>query len=282
MKKRILLVLTVLTMLLCIPLIANAEIIDSGKFGANIDDNLTWTFDDEGTLTISGTGDMGYYLMVNPPWRNYFSDIKNLVIDDGVTNIGAGAFQHCKNLTNITIADSVTSIGERAFGDSDFGTESGYYSDEANWENGVLYIDNCLIDSKPDITECEIKDNCKVIADFAFHRRSQLRNVTIPKGIRNIGEEAFYMCDALTEITIPDSVETVGFYAFKDTGYYNNESNWEGNLLYLNHCLVGAKDNISGECDIKDSCKIIAGGVFKECDYTSIIIPDSVTYISCC
>ena len=216
MKRKILILLAVLTAMFAVPVIANAEIIDSGTFGA--ENNLTWTFDDTGTLTISGTGDMGYYIYVYPPWHDYFSEIKNLVIDDGVTKIGEGAFQDCKNLKNITIADSVISIGERAFGDSEWGEESGYYSDESNWENGVLYIDDCLIDSKTDITECEIKDNCKVIADCAFNRRSELRNITIPEGMRNIGSQAFYKCSALTEISVPDSVETVGYYAFTGTG----------------------------------------------------------------
>ncbi len=273
MKKFLAMILCAIMLLPTIPITVGAETLDSGTCG----DNLTWTFDSSGTLTISGTGEMEYYLMVYPPWREHFSEITTLVIEEGVKRIGEGAFKECNKLVNITIPDSVTSIGEYAFGGDGY-TMSAYYSDESNWENGVLYIDNCLIASKSDITECKIKDSCKVIADMAFDRRKELAQVTIPEGVRNIGQQAFYECENLNNINIPNTVESVDFYAFKDTGYYKNEANWQGDLIYINHCLIGAKD-VATKCNIKDGCKIISGGVFKECDFTDITIPDSITYI---
>lgn len=83
-------------------------------------DNLTWTLDD-GTLTISGTGDMYDYNEMSAPSPFYtlsYSngyDIKYVLIDDGVTSIGEEAFEYCSSLQSITIASSVTSIGYCAF-----------------------------------------------------------------------------------------------------------------------------------------------------------------------
>ncbi|MBP0973723.1 MAG: leucine-rich repeat protein [Oscillospiraceae bacterium] len=74
-------------------------------------ENLTWTLDDAGTLTISGTGDMNSGL----PWINYRAKIRSIVIEDGVTNIEEWAFSSCMSLDSVTIPDSVTSIGVSAF-----------------------------------------------------------------------------------------------------------------------------------------------------------------------
>ena len=119
MKKRILITLAALTMLLCVPLIANAQIVNSGDCGAD-GDNLTWTFDDEGTLTISGEGDMDdydYYESV--PWYNIHSSITKIIIDQDVTSICSSAFYDCDGLASVTIPDNVTSIGSSVFYDCD-------------------------------------------------------------------------------------------------------------------------------------------------------------------
>ena len=81
-----------------------------------IEDNLTWTLTADGTLTISGTGAMKDYNAaenLSPAYMN--SDVKKVVIEDGVTSIGELAFFKCSGLTSITIPDSVTSIGNFAF-----------------------------------------------------------------------------------------------------------------------------------------------------------------------
>ena len=81
-----------------------------------IEDNLTWTLDADGTLTISGTGAMKDYDYNNNPSPAYNnSNVKKVVIEDGVTSIGYYAFSDCSSLTSITIPDSVTSIGAMAF-----------------------------------------------------------------------------------------------------------------------------------------------------------------------
>ncbi len=92
-----------------------AETVDSGTCG----DNITWTLDDEGTLTISGTGDM-YDYSTRPeesPWQSWRYKIKQINIEEGVTSICSWAFAACNNLSSVTIGKSVKNIGHDAFAD---------------------------------------------------------------------------------------------------------------------------------------------------------------------
>ena len=71
-----------------------------------IEDNLTWKLDADGTLNISGTGAMKDYNNtdnLSPVYKN--SSVKNVVIEDGVTNIGERAFYDCSSLELVFIGD---------------------------------------------------------------------------------------------------------------------------------------------------------------------------------
>ena len=84
-------------MLLCVLPAADAkaaEIVASGNCGAD-GDNLTWTLDDDGLLTISGEGEMADYSSSSSnrsPWYDYRSRILSVSIGDSVTSIGVRAF----------------------------------------------------------------------------------------------------------------------------------------------------------------------------------------------
>lgn len=92
------------------PAVALAESTETATFGT-CGENLTWSLDSEGTLTISGTGDMNDEI----PWNFEIESIKKVIIQNGVTNIGDGEFSRYQSLTSITIPDSVTSIRYCAF-----------------------------------------------------------------------------------------------------------------------------------------------------------------------
>ena len=79
-------------------------------------ENLTWTLDSDGLLTVSGTGTMDYGDS-SKIWTDKRDEVKTAVLKPGVTSIGFAAFNACVNLTNITIPESVTSIEAVAFGD---------------------------------------------------------------------------------------------------------------------------------------------------------------------
>jgi hypothetical protein len=103
----------------------------------------------------------------------------------------------------------VTSIDEKAF------YNTGIYNDESNWKNGVLYIDSCLIAAKTDISGAyTIKDNTRLIAEYAFYDCSSLNSVTIPNSVTSIEKYTFFRCSSLLSVTIGSGVTSIGIYAF--------------------------------------------------------------------
>ena len=85
------------------------------------------------------------------------------------------------------------------------------------------------------------------IGQYSFSGGVSFTSVVIPDTVTSIDGFTFDGCTSLTSITIPDSVTTINSYAFTDSGYYNDESNWEDGVLYIgNHCIK-AKYNISGD-----------------------------------
>lgn len=79
---------------------------------------------------------------------------------------------------------------------------------------------------------------------------------------------------------MPNSVTSIGNGAFYNTGYYGNEANWEGNVLYIGKYLIAARETIK-ECQIKEGTLAIAAEAFSNCiSLSSVAIPDSVTSMS--
>ena len=135
--------------------------------------------------------------------------LAEITIPNSVESIGNWAFHSCYNLTKITIGNGVTSIRESVFDDTDL------YNNAANWTNNVLYIDNCLIAAKTELSgNYEIAAGTRVIAGSAFNGCDALTQITIPNSVTSIGNMAFYYCSALTQVNIPDGVESIGYYTF--------------------------------------------------------------------
>mgnify|MGYP004593835431 CR=1 FL=1 len=109
MKRKI----TILTIafLSTVLMYANAFAAATGRCG----DSITWTLDDSGNLTLSGSGEMWNYDYRNPSFEG--CEIKTVTIGDGITSIGESAFYGCRGMTELTLPNSVTSIGESAFFD---------------------------------------------------------------------------------------------------------------------------------------------------------------------
>lgn len=89
-----------------------SSVLASGKCGSNV----TYSLSTSGVLTLSGTGATSLYTYSNqPPWKDYFSEIKSVVVEYGITELGAYIFGWCTNLTSVTLPNSVTLIKNLVF-----------------------------------------------------------------------------------------------------------------------------------------------------------------------
>ena len=149
-------------------------------------DNATWTLTEDGTLTISGTGPISDSIQGVSLWTDVNMYVKNVVIGEGITAIGAYAFWNCPQLASITIPATVTKIGQCAF-------------------------ENC-----DRLKELTIPDSVTEIGEAAFSACTAMESIRLPNGLTEIKASTFNFCNGLTSFTIPASVTTIGEGAFSN------------------------------------------------------------------
>lgn len=160
------------------------NVVASGNCGTTgHESDVTWTLTSDGVMTISGTGAMADYASAaNQPWSGKRSDIKIIMVTEGVTHIGNRAFSHCDIATSIFLPTTLTSIGVR----------------------GIEVCDN--------LTSVTIPENVKTIGDYAFQSCENLTSVSLPTTLTSIGQRAFASCANLTLVTLKSS-PVIGSYA---------------------------------------------------------------------
>ena len=157
------------------------------------------------------------YELGTAPWR--YEKFEKVVIKDGVTSIGLGAFYKCSSLTSITIPNSVTSIGSVAFANCRALTSITIPNSVTSIGEKVFHYCSNLtaITVEKGNTKYDSRDNCNAIIETKSNTLIYgCENTVIPNSITSIGADAFAYCTALTSITIPNSVTNIGDCAFYD------------------------------------------------------------------
>ena len=264
------------------------------------------------TLTImkvGSTGAMANYGGDNQPWKDYRSNIKSVVIVNGVTTIGDGAFMACSNLatvtfdgnsqpvsfnqyafcgcgfTSVTIPSNVTSIGDFTFSGCPNLTE-------VNIGKGVTSIEHHAFNSCPKLTTITVdtentkydsRDNCNAIIETASNTLVLgCKETFIPNTVTSIGDAAFWKCAGLTSIAIPASVTSIGASAFKECPDLTSVTFATGSQLTSIGVLAFYDCKSLASIEIPASVTSIGIGVFNYCEnLTTITVnTENTTYDS--
>lgn len=189
MKKLLSLIMCALLAFAAMPTALAVETGSENGFG--------YTVLDDGTAAI--TNYTGYDTSV---------DIPSEIAGKTVSTIGGSAFSY-SNIESFTIPSSVTSIKRSAF------EQSAFYQNSSNWENGILYIGDCLIDTSRNYTygTLTVKDGTRLLADESLSS-THYSSFVLPNSLEYIGDYAIAWCEYFGTITIPSSVKQIGESAF--------------------------------------------------------------------
>ncbi len=192
--------LLLIALALCALLVPAAVLSEtrSGSCG----ENVTWTLDDDGVLTVSGTGDI-----TSKPWWDIRDDVRRIVVEDGVTGIMDRCFYMHDSLTDVTVAGTVKTIGEEAFSYNDSLTV-------VTLGSGVTTIGAKAFKHCPSLTSVPLPSTLTAIGAEAFQESPKLASAVIPEGVTRIEGYTFYKCTALKSVSIPDGLEEIGEHAF--------------------------------------------------------------------
>ncbi len=292
--KRALSVLLCAALLLgALPLPAFAADPTSGTCGSG----LTWRYNTStATLTISGSGSVSDYStstygeydlpVTTAPWRPYYMTAKKLVIENGVTGIGANAFYFLYGLESVSIPASVTSIGEYAFAGCMHMTAVKITALAAwcgiTFANGIsnpLYYGHNLYLNDSLVTDLVIPDGVTQIKANAFTRCTNITSLTVPEGVTTIDYYAFSGCIGLTGLNLPDSLTTVNSGAFECcTGL--TTVTLPNSISVLGSSAFASCVNLTG-INVPDGVSDINSELFAHCiSLTSVTIGTGVTYVS--
>lgn len=172
---------------------------DTVNFYKGCGENLTWSLNTSGVLTIIGTGAMRNYDQSGTPWGN---NIKSVIIKNGATSIGDYAFSGCSNLESVAIPESVTSIGSGAF----MGCTS--------------------------LQSISLPSNLTTIGESTFRECTSIKEITIPNGVKELSWCNLMDCTSLEKVTLPVSITKLGLssiggcISLTDIYYEGTESEW--------------------------------------------------------
>ena len=260
-------------------------------------ESVTWNLDEDGTLTISGTGAMYDYSATDleyAPWYEQKSSVQRVVIEDGVTTIGNYAFYECKNLATASIPNSVVRIGNNAFYYCAISTialpaelqEVGGYAFAFTDLTSVKLPDTVTAVGNGAFCQCYVlksaylPDNLEAIPNYCFSACPELRTVTYPAALKTIGDEAFSGCYGLAGPVLPEGLISIGDGAFEGCGYSHPYYSAGFSSISLPSTLETIGRSAFVNCDrlknieIPEKVKVIPVSCFEGCDYLeSVILP---------
>lgn len=248
--------------------VKEGDVLASGNCG----ENATYYLSSDYILTISGTG----ALSSAPAVSTYKTQIKGLVVEEGITTLAENLCYGFSNLETISLPSTLTTINKQAFRDCKLLTE---VTLPAALESlGISAFESCT-----SLSSIIFDPNSKltVLDNYAFYKCTSMEEITLPESVTGINYQCFYGCSKLKSITLPENVTTIGKSVFEnclvlETVTFEDESK----LTSLGGDAF-KKCTALKQFTIPSGITTLDSGLFDNCDsLTSIEIPKSITKIN--
>ena len=173
-------------------------------------DNLTWILQDDGTLSITGSGAIpDFESSSDAPWYPYRNQAFALEMGYGITRVGSNAFGNMTSLRSLTTPTSLTGIGDNAF-------YRCLAMKQATLANNVTTIEAGAFEKCTHLTKLTLPDSVTTLGERAFAETTALGSLTLGSGVKSL-PAGLLKSTGLSALVIPEGVETIGSKAFADS-----------------------------------------------------------------
>lgn len=177
---------------------------------------ITSFYSAEDSLGWSALEEVRFGSQVEVIPNNFFRGCRRLEavsIPSNVKSILGYTFADCTSLATVELPSDIEMIGQNAFHNTAF------YNDAGNWDNGQLYLGDCLLDVSSSCSgACGVRPGTRLMAAGAFYGCTGVTEVALPASLRHMGHSAFYTCTNLRRCTIPEGVTEVPSFCFMFCG----------------------------------------------------------------
>ena len=242
-KKFVFIICLLMALVLILPLVSVHA--DTAPTSGSVTNSISWELTEEGVLYIRGEGEIPDYGPIYvarkyqdngpAPWEGVATEIRELVIEEGITRIGENAFGTTQELgknyafTKITLPASLESVGFEAFGEA-YDIEAVYTPSLQDWceiafealnplhhfsndsnpaFRANLYVGGELLTGKVIFPEGLTK-----VHDLTFAGRGGLTEVILHEGVTELGTASFYESEELQFVNLPEGIGVIPYQAF--------------------------------------------------------------------